>query len=355
MGFFAKLGIFEAFAKLAVVLALSFAPIDKLKVYAGLLFAVGVVVCAANVVYCRRAFAETKFRFFWDKGMFWERMGFSGWTTLGGVSAVAAIQGVNMGVNVFFGVIGNAAMGIMTQVQNALNQFLNNFLSAVNPQITKLCAQQDMEHMHLLLFRSTKFSFILFFALSMPLILNMDFVLQVWLKTVPPNAVFLCQGILLCQMFGTLNVPTNMSILAMGNIRKIYISAFIASMLNFLVILFLFWMGFSQKVIPFVYFSTQAVTIVYSFILAKEYHQFAVVKFLKEVCLRLLVVVLISLPLSLWLANQYDGVLGFLLSSSVFVAIFLPSAYWLGLASDERNFILYTLQKLKQRFTGPKD
>ena len=154
MKVFAYAGIADAVFKLAVALALGFAPIDKLKFYSVLLFSVYVVMAIFYRVYCLRSFKETHFEWFWDRKMFLERMGFSGWTTLSGISVIAALQGVNMLLNMFHGVVANAAYGIMTQVSSAMTQFANNFFTAVNPQITKSYARGDMDYLHSLLFRS---------------------------------------------------------------------------------------------------------------------------------------------------------------------------------------------------------
>jgi len=129
MKVFAYAGIADAVFKLAVVLALGFAPFDKLEFYSVLLFGVFVLMNGFYYVYCRRSFRETRFEWFWDRGMFLERMGVGGWTTLGGISVIAALQGVNMLLNMFHGVVANAAYGIMTQVSNAMNQFAGNFFT----------------------------------------------------------------------------------------------------------------------------------------------------------------------------------------------------------------------------------
>ena len=133
----AYMDIADAVFKLIVVLLLGFSPIDKLKFYAVLLLMVYIILIVFSRIYCYKNFPETHFKWFWNKKMFWERMQFSGWTTLGGVSAIAGYQGVNMLLNVFYGVTANAAFGIMHQVSSRVALFVNNISTAINPQITK--------------------------------------------------------------------------------------------------------------------------------------------------------------------------------------------------------------------------
>jgi O-antigen/teichoic acid export membrane protein len=184
---------------------------------------------AFYLAFCHKNFKETHFEWFWDKKMFLERMGFGGWTTLGGISVIAALQGVNMLLNVFHGVALNAAYGIMTQVSNAMNQFASSFFAAVNPQITKSYARGDIDYMHDLMFRSIKFSFLLSFAISVPLVLNMDFILHLWLETVPEYAIVFCQIRVVDWTMWMFATPLSLAILSTGKIKKFMIidSAFI--------------------------------------------------------------------------------------------------------------------------------
>ncbi|MDR0516736.1 MAG: MATE family efflux transporter, partial [Fibromonadaceae bacterium] len=192
MKVYAYVGVADAVFKLVVAISLGFAPIDKLKFYSILLFGVYLAMCIFYRIYCLKNFKETHFKWFWDKKMFLERMGFGGWTTLSGISTIAALQGVNMLLNRFHGVVANAAYGIMTQVSNAMIQFTSNFFAAVNPQIIKSYARGDMDYLYSLLFRSIKFSFLISFAIAVLLALNMDFILNLWLKEVPQYAVIFC-------------------------------------------------------------------------------------------------------------------------------------------------------------------
>ncbi|GBU25137.1 hypothetical protein R83H12_01777 [Fibrobacteria bacterium R8-3-H12] len=165
MKVFAYAGIADAVFKLAVVLALVFAPFDKLEFYSVLLFGVFVVMNGFYYVYCRRNFGETRFRWFWDREMFLERMGFGGFEFFGGVSHILAIQAGVILINRFYGVLLNAANGVSQQVVNAAHSFTANFFTAIAPQITKSLANGEMDYFYDLIIRSSKFCFLLNFIL----------------------------------------------------------------------------------------------------------------------------------------------------------------------------------------------
>ena len=221
MKVFAYAGIADAVFKLAVVIALGFAPFDKLEFYSVLLFGVFVVMNGFYYVYCRRNFEEARFEWFWDKRMFLERMGFGGWTTLGGISAIAALQGMNMLLNVFHGVIANAAYGIMTQVNNAVTQFSTNLMVAFNPQVIKSYAKNDIEYLHNLIFCFSRISFLLLSLFIILIVLNMGFVLHLWLKEVHDFAIVFCQIRLIDYLFAyTLSGLFASVILASEKIKK---------------------------------------------------------------------------------------------------------------------------------------
>lgn len=128
-------------------------------------------------------------------------------------------QGVNVLLNIFFGPAVNAARGVAVQVQSAVNMFATNFQTAINPQIMKTYAAGDMQCMHSLLFRSAKFTFMLLLCIMLPLMLEIDYVLALWLENVPDYAgVFVC--LMLCiSMVDAVSNPFMTSSAATGNVR----------------------------------------------------------------------------------------------------------------------------------------
>jgi O-antigen/teichoic acid export membrane protein len=339
MKVFAYAGIADAVFKLAVVLALGFAPFDKLKFYSVLLFGVFVVMNVFYYVYCRWNFKETRFKWFWDKKMFWERMGFGGWTMLQGTSAIAALQGVNMLLNVFHGVIANAAYGIMTQVSNAMTQFANNFFAAVNPQIIKSYAKGDMDYLHSLLFRSIKFSFLISFALAVPLIINMDFVLRLWLKTVPEYTVIFCQirvaDWVMC-MFVALFAT---AITSTGKIKSFMIVDSIFIFMNFVLSYIFLSRKFSPISVPIIYISVNVFRYAIYLLFSKNLINLSIRRYFRDVCARLLSVVLVSAPLPVFIGLYTSDMAALLATTGSFILPFIFGAVFFGLDRNERAMI----------------
>jgi len=348
MKVFAYAGLADSVLRLVVALALGFAAFDKLGFFAFLLLLVYLIMTLFYQIYCHRNFPETHFKWFWDKKMFWERMAFSGWTTFGGISAVAAIQGVNMLLNVFHGVVVNAAFAVMQQVSNTVVQFTNNITTAISPQITKSYAKNDFDYLHSLIFRSVKFMYFLVFALSIPLILNMDFILSLWLKTVPPFAVVLCQWILVYNLICTFNNAINISIIATAKIKKLQIMAFVFSASNFITIYFLFKNGFSPQIIPVVYSIIAVLGIIFSFYLAKSYIRFPLIKFCKDILVKIVLVTCIVLPLPFALSFYFKGWQNLLLTVGAFFILYIPCVFLIGLSTSERNFLIQKIMTLLQ-------
>lgn len=220
MSAFAFISILEAVLRLAAVFMLTVYSYDKLILYAFLILAVQLLIrfCYGN--YCNRHFPETKYRHVWDKALFKEMTGFAGWSMFGNLASVLFSQGLNMLLNVFFGPVVNAARAVAVQVQTAIQQFVANFQMALNPQITKTYAKGELDEMHKLMFRSARFSFYLLYLLSLPVLFETDFILTVWLKTVPEHTVTFLRIMLCTSLLYTLSNPLMIANQATGKVRK---------------------------------------------------------------------------------------------------------------------------------------
>lgn len=193
MSAFAFISIYEAFANLGIVYMLNICSVDKLILYAILMLLVKVSVILVYRIYCKRHFVESAFHWLFDKKLLKEMVSFTGWNLWGGMAGTLMGQGINVLLNLFFGPAVNAARGVAVQVQSAVQLFATNFQTALNPQMMKTYAAGDLESMHTLLFRSAKFTFMLLLCLMLPLMLEIDTVLGLWLKDVPKYTnVFVC-------------------------------------------------------------------------------------------------------------------------------------------------------------------
>ena len=163
MGYFAFLGVFDAILKLLIAYMIAISPFDKLIFYGFLMFLVVFINLILNWIYCYHNFAETHYRFYWDKESFKRVFSFSGWTIWGQLAVVGSNQGSNILVNIFFSVTANAAMGVGHQINNAITGLISNFQTAFKPQITKSYAEQDYSYLNSLTKTAAKISFFLLF------------------------------------------------------------------------------------------------------------------------------------------------------------------------------------------------
>lgn len=229
---FAYVSILEVTLKLLVVFTLYIALFDKLKTYAMLLVTVAVIIRFVYGYYCKRHFEECTYRFVFNRKVLKEMTNFAGWNFIGSSSAVLRDQGVNIALNLFWGPPINAARGIAFQVSTAINSFVVNFMTALNPQITKSYATGDHNYMMLLIFQGARFAFYLLLILSLPVILNTHYILALWLKLVPEHTVRFVQLILIFALSESISQPLITAQLATGNIRNYQIVVGGLQMLN---------------------------------------------------------------------------------------------------------------------------
>lgn len=188
MSAFAYMTIVDAILKLAICYALYISPIDKLITYAILGVVVSMITTSIYWIYCLRKFEETSFSFKFDKPLFKEIWGFAGWNLFAQTAWILNTQGINMLMNIFFGVVVNAARGVAVQVNGIVQNFVTNFMMALNPQITKSYAAGDKETAFSLACRGSRFSFYIMWFLALPIMIESHQILKLWLGTPPEQA-----------------------------------------------------------------------------------------------------------------------------------------------------------------------
>ena len=135
------------------------------------------------------------------------------------MSVTVRQQGMNMLLNIFWGPLLNSANGVATAVQGAILGFSSNIIMAAKPQIIKSYAESNISRMKILMYKIAKYSCILMICISVPMIIEMETILAVWLKTVPPYSVSFCRILLVVNCITTINICLNIGIHATGNIK----------------------------------------------------------------------------------------------------------------------------------------
>lgn len=219
MSAFAYISLLDAVFKLLICYLLIVIPFDKLIVYSTLIFCVGIVDRIIYAIYCERRFEEVKAKPRIFRKQFREIVVLSGWALSGNIAYVSYTQGLNILLNIFFGPVVNAARGVALQVQGVIGQFVSNFQTAINPQITKSYAAGNFERMHQLFNFSSKYSFFLLFFLSLPVVIEAPYILGLWLVKVPQHTVSFLRIIFVYEWVQTLAGAYNTSVLATGNMK----------------------------------------------------------------------------------------------------------------------------------------
>lgn len=243
MSAFAVISIGEAVLKLTVALLLYFSSYDKLVTYAALMLGVAVLVRAAYGFYCRRHFAESRGRLVWDGALVREMTAFAGWSFFGSSAYVFNTQGATLIVNLFFGVAVNAARGLALQVENIIKQFVTNFLTALNPQITKSWAAGEKDYCFELVRKGVKFSWLVILFFAVPILAEGEVLLRLWLgsdKPLPPHTVTFVYLTLLCLLADVGSNPLLTLVQATGRVRRYYLVTGLTSYLG----LPLAWLAF---------------------------------------------------------------------------------------------------------------
>lgn len=341
MSAFAYISVVEVSLKLIIVYMLMISPFDRLETYAVLLLLVGAVIRFIYGYYCKRHFEECTYHFVFDKPVLKEMTGFAGWNFLGNGAYMLNTQGVNILMNLYFGVAVNAARGIATQVDAALKQFVNNFTTAVNPQITKSYAQGDLDYMHKLVCRSAKFSAFLMMFFAVPIILETNTILTIWLKTVPDYAVIFLQWIIISSFMDTVLANSLVtSMFATGKIKRYQIIVTTVGCLVFPLSWIAFKLGFEPQVGYILYFIIYTILLFVRLYLLKDMVKLPVMMYIREVLYKLAPIIVVGFAIPGILILTMDaGWLRLILVCLLSVLVTAVSEYFIGLSNKEKNFV----------------
>ena len=280
---FAYIGIFEVVMKLIIVYTLYVSPFDKLKTYALLLFLLSLSIRLIYGIYCNRNFKECHYRFIFDKPLLRQMTGFAGWNFLAQGAYQLNGSGVNLLINIFFGVTLNAARGIAAQVNNAVSQFITNFSVAISPQITKSYAAGNLPEMHKLVFRGAKFSYFLCLFFLIPICLETEYILNLWLIEVPDYTVSFVRWTLYITAINMFSGTLITALHANGNIKRYMIIVGLVEVSNFPLTYIAFKLEANPLYAYYIYFGIYLVLMLLRLYLVKDLIKISGRQFMREV------------------------------------------------------------------------
>ena len=350
MSAFAYISILEAVCKLAIAFLIIVSPIDKLIFYAILMCAVSIIVRLTYGHYCKKHFAECNYHFHWDKEILKKMFGFAGWNFIGASSAVLRDQGVNIVINIFCGPAVNAARGISSQVNSAIMGFVNNFTTALNPQITKSYASGDHKYMMTLIFQGARLSFYILLFLSLPVILNAHYILKLWLSNVPEHTELFVQLILICAMGESLSNTMVTAMLATGNIRNYQIVVGGLQMMNLPISYICLRLGFMPESVLIVAIVVSQCCLAARLYMLRGMIGLSSIQYMKKVYLNVIVVTLLSLAVPILLSKYMEETFfSFVVLSLVSIVCTLIVEFYVGCNGKEREFVVDKVKGLKNK------
>ncbi len=355
MSFYAVFCIVEAVLLLGIVYILLLPQqIDKLVMYGALTFLSKSIITLGYKIYCNKRINYTKFKFAYDKRTMKELASFSGWNLFGALASATSIQGINILLNMFFGVAVNAAYGIASQVVAAVMSFISNFLKAVKPQIVKSYASSEMNYMHSLICAASKYSFFLLFALAFPIMLNMDWALRLWLgDSVPPLTAIFCNLTLVYMLIVCLSEPMDTAVLATGSIKRYQIVLSSLLFLNILISYLLFKIGWASVTALVVKCMVEIIILFTRLWFVHKKVGLPVQIYWIKTIIPILLVALLMIIMMFAVEKFFSfavGWLGVVEQCMIFYAGYIVCVWFFGLRNTERKLVtLFVINKIVKR------
>lgn len=346
MSAFAYISIFESVMTLFIVLGIQHIDnSDRLILYSGLLLLLSIVVSLVYIVYAKIRFKECSFKITYSKQYFVEMISYSGWNTLSVFSIMLKKQGVDILLNLFFGTVVNASRALAVRLSNVVNGFVMNFMQAMNPQIVKNYAQGDLSEMRKLIMFGSKFSFFLIYTFALPILIETDAILHLWLKEVPEYTVIFARLVLITAIIDSMNNTLWIGQSATGRIKTYHITLSCVGLVNLPISYIFLKMGYPPYV-PLVVtlFQSIVMTFVRVSFLNKSV-QLSILGFLNFVLLRALFIAVAAAIIPIILHTYFNpGILNTLIVCGTSVLCVSVSFFLIGLRPNEKKKVIQIVQ-----------
>ena len=353
MDFFAYLSILEVILKLIVVYFIVICSFDKLIFFAILYTIIPLLIFFIYKIYCNKHFEITNYKCYWNVSTIKKLFSFSGWSLFGSVANMLATQGLVLLVNIFHGVVANAAMGIANQISAKVVQFFTNFQIAFNPQIVKMYAANETDNLYRLIYSASKFSYYIMFIVSLPIIIEMDVILGIWLVDVPQYTKEFSQLILVFMLIEALSAPLWMFVQATGQIKIYQIIIGVVIFFNFPLAYIALKCGLPVFSVWVIRIMVNIFTVVVRCLYIQKKFSFPLRTYFIKVVLPVIIVTFIVVPFPL-AVNSFVKDQWWALTLTVSVSIIISSwiIYVIGMSKYERNLIC---NAVKSKFIGMRN
>ena len=348
---FAYISIAEAFMTLGVAVYTKYAGGDKLIVYAILMLVVAILVRIMYGVYAKAHFSECHLRVrLLDRAIVKEVASFSGWTFIGNGFSILNTQGVNILMNLFFGVRVNAARDVSVKFENAVGRFVNNFMTALNPQITKTYAAGSLSYMHELVCKGAKYSYFLVYLFALPIILEAPKLLEIWLVHVPEYSVVFVRISMISLLFMSAGDSFLKAINSTGKIALYQKTVLVTAVWVFPLSYLAFKLGGKPQISYVIMTLVNIVVVLERVLIARKLVQLPLRKVFTDVVQKALLVTLVASipPVLVWFLMP-GSLARALVVTGLSVLSVAIGIYFLGTTPGEREAVLGMVQKVFKR------
>jgi len=351
MGVYAYASIIEVVLKLVIVYLLLISPIDKLVSYAFLMFISTLVSYGIYFIYCNVKFKNEIQHPFWDREEAKSVVSYSGWTMIGTLSGVCANQGLCIIINIFVGPIANAAFAIANQITGQVNSFANNFLVAIRPPMIKSYATKNYDRMYELFYATSKFSFILMYMVLLPLFVQMDEILHLWLGDVGDYMVSFSKLLLIYALILLFSNPITTIVQAAGNVKKYHLLVDGFSLVCLPISYVLFKLSFPAESAILVLIIVFLVAHVLRLYVLKQTIVFSIREYLKIIVLPVCFMIIVSYFVSLFICNMGEDNFFWIVTRCFLIAgLTICFSLYIILNQSERSLLLnYLRENLRKK------
>ncbi len=348
MSAFAYMTIFDAVTKLCIALAIDYYSGDRLILFAIISLIPTIISQIIYYIYCKRNFEECKYKILWDNKRFKEIGSFALWNFIGCTAGLMKDQGVNIAINLFCGPTVNAARGIAMQINGIISRFISNFTIALNPQIIKEYAAGNLQRMHKLVFTGTRFSYYLFMFLSIPIFLEIETILQLWLGKIPAGTILFARLVLILSLADIISQTLIVAQSASGKIRNYQIVVGGILLLNFPISYYLLSKNIFPEVTVIVAIIISQICLLARILFLRKMIKLSIREFIRKVYINVIFVTISSfiLPFIIYIIFPEN----FIRLFSVFTTSIMSSIitiYYIGCNKSERNLIISYIKKYR--------
>lgn len=342
MSIYAYVSVVETLLRLMVVISLTWVTYDRLIYYALALFLIQVFDILFYYFYCKVHFPESNIHRVYDKSLFKEMSGFTGWSLFGNISYIFFSQGINILLNMYCGTVVNAARGIAVQVESVLMQFTSNVQTAINPQIIKSYSNNEMDRMIVLMYASSRYCYYLILLLSLPVFIGVNYILSLWLGNYPDHTANFIRILLLIILIEVLINPLYIGNLATGRVA-VYNKSL--ACVSFIFIIVTFFAIKTTKVAEILFLCNLVrvfIGFLVRFFIIRHQLNFSVRNYVYKVGCNLMLVTIVSsiVPILFYYVFGIYSIVSFLVFMMISLLSVLLSVLIVGLNAQEKNLLM---------------